>query len=79
MILCTLEPVEFRKVKSSISKSDPNKTNYYYTFEDDDQYFQLFSRENFSDLKKGDMVNLYFHTRLWDNRLNYDLEDIKKV
>lgn len=80
MQLLTEEPVEFRRVRTSPSKSDPNKMNYYYTFEDDSEgSFQIFSRENFSGLLKGDMVNLNFATRLWDNKLQFDLIGVDKV
>lgn len=68
--------VEFRFCKSSVSRTG-NGTNYYYTFEDDNNSFQCFSRVDFNTrIKKGDRVKLVFDTRLWDDKLQFNLADI---
>lgn len=73
MNLVSQDLVEFRVCRSTPSK-DGNSTNYYYTFEDDEQSFQVFSRKRL-DLKKGDLGKMVFSTRLWDNKLQYDFID----
>lgn len=77
MYLKTIEGVEFRRLTSSKSK-DGNNINYYYHFEDDENgAFQIFSRNDYSgQLVKGDLYSLTFKTRLWDNRIQFDLDNI---
>lgn len=65
--------VEFRRV-NEVHKSD-GKVNFYYTFEDDNGSFQIFSRERFN-LKKGDNCRLVFETRVWNGSVNYDLKEV---
>lgn len=77
MFLKSIEGVEFRRLTSSKSK-DGNNTNYYYHFEDDNGAFQIFSRNDYSgQLVKGDLYTLTFKTRLWDNRIQFDLDNIE--
>lgn len=76
MRLVSNDVVEFRFCNSSASRSG-NGTNYYYTFEDDNKSFQCFSRVDFtSRIKKGDKVKLIFDTRLWEDKLQFNLTDI---
>lgn len=69
MVLVSDE-VEFRRVSETTGKN--GGTNYYYTFEDDKGSFQVFSRQAF-DLKKGEKTHIIFETRLWDNRLQFNM------
>lgn len=70
---------EFRRVVSRPANNG-NGINYYYHFEDDDNgAFQLWSRKDFPNLQKGDLVTLVFKTRLWDNKLQFDLDEVVKV
>lgn len=66
------EFVEFRRVNESQGN---NGTNYYYYFEDENSSFQLFSKKKFS-LNKGSLYTLVFVTRIWDNKLSFNLEDV---
>lgn len=66
------EFVEFRRVNESQGN---NGINYYYYFEDENSSFQLFSKKKFS-LNKGSLYTLVFITRIWDNKLSFNLEDV---
>lgn len=68
--------VEFRFMRETPSKNG-NGINYYYTFEDGETNFQVYSRTKY-DLHKGDLCTLAFTTRLWDNRLQFDLSEVIK-
>lgn len=71
------EKLEFRRVNVSDGKNG-NK-NYYYTFEDENGSFQLFSRNDLtSELVKGQSYSLIFNTRLWNGSLNFNLQGIYK-
>lgn len=53
------ESLEFRRVNTSVGKN--GNTNYYYTFEDENGSFQLFSREDLtSELKKRSIIPFDF-------------------
>lgn len=71
------DEVEFRRVNSSAGKN--GNTNYYYTFEDTERSFQVFSRNDCSkDLKAGDKVHIIFESRLWDNKLQFNMVGVQK-
>lgn len=72
MRLVSDELVEFRRRNETEGQ---NGKNYYYYFEDDNSSFQLFSKRKF-DLEKGNLYSLVFSTRIWDNKLNFNLEDV---
>lgn len=72
MRLVSDELVEFRRRNESEGQ---NGKNYYYYFEDENMPFQLFSKKEL-DLVKGCMYTLVFSTRLWDNKLQFNLEDV---
>lgn len=72
------DDVEFRRV--NITDGKTGNKNYYYTFEDENQSFQVFSRNDCtSGLNKGDKVNLIFDSRVWDNKLQFNLISMEKV
>lgn len=71
------DEVEFRRMNESEGKNG-NK-NYYYTFEDANGSFQVFSRNDCSkDLKKGDLTHIIFESRLWDNKLQFNMVGVQK-
>ena len=71
------DEVEFRRVNVSDGKNG-NK-NYYYTFEDDKGSMQVFSRVDCTgQLKKGDKLHIIFESRIWDNRLQFNMVGVQK-
>ncbi len=71
------ESLEFRRVNTSQGKN--GNTNYYYTFEDQNGSFQLFSREDLTaELKKGQSYPLIFEGRLWNGNIQFNLVGIYK-
>lgn len=78
MKLVSEDLVEFRRVTSSTGQN--GSTNYYYHFEDDSNgSFQLWSKKQFTGINKGDNVRITINTRLWDNKLQYNLDNIEVV
>lgn len=78
MVLVSNDVVEFRRC---VVRDGQNGKNYYYHFEDDQNgAFQLWSKKDFtSKLKKGDNVKITLVTRLWENNLNYNLDNIEVI
>lgn len=71
------EPIEFRRMSASQGKN--GGMNYYYTFEDSNGSFQLYSKNDFSaELIKGESYPLIFESFIWNNRINYNLVGVYK-
>lgn len=71
------DEVEFRRMNSTVGKT--GKQNYYYTFEDEKGSFQVFSRVDCSkEVKTGEKVHIVYESRLWDNKLQFDMVGVQK-